>query len=153
MLNRWDPFTEIARLHDEMVRGLGGPREAQSYRATFTPAVDILEEKDAVVLKAEVPGVRTEDVHVSVENDVLTVKGERKFEYEDRKEGVLRVERSWGSFTRSFSLPKTVDGERVEAELTNGVLTVRVPKKKAPEPRRVEVRSGSTPGVTKGSQS
>jgi len=153
MLNRWDPFTEIARLHDEMVRNLGARDAGEAYKASFTPAVDILDDKDAVLVKAELPGVKPEDVHVSVENDVLTLKGERKFEHKDRKEGLMRVERAWGTFTRSFSLPKTVDGERVEADMADGVLTLRIPKRQAPQPKRVEVRTGTPQGARGGTPS
>ena len=144
MLNRWDPFTEIARLQDQMFR-TGTPAVE---RATFAPPVDVLEEKEAILLKAELPGVKPEDVKVTVENDVLTLAGERKLETKEEREGYQRIERTFGTFTRSFALPKTVDGEKVEASLDAGVLTVRIPKKSAPEPRLIAVKNGS-PAPTK----
>ena len=87
-------------------------------------------------MRAELPGARAEDVHVSVDNDILTVRGERKLEQEDKRAGYHRIERSYGSFARSFALPANVDGEHVDAEMRDGVLTVRLPKK------RIEVKSG-----------
>ena len=147
MLTRWDPFAEMARLQDQMFRG--ALRESQKdENFAFAPAVDIFEEKDAILVKAELPGVRTNDVHVSVENDVLTIRGERKLEKSDKREGYHRIERAYGSFTRSFALPKTVDTQKVDADMTDGVLTVRIPKKAAPEPRRIEVKSSGS-GTTK----
>lgn len=144
MVSRFDPFSEIARLHDEMVRMQGG-REMAASRSTFTPVVDILDTENAILVKAELPGVKAADIHVTVENDVLTLKGERKSELDDTKrQGLLRVERTYGGFTRSFSLPKTVDGSNIDADMTDGVLTLTIPKRKAPEPKRIEVRPGNS---------
>ena len=143
MLNRWDPFAEIARLHDEMVRMQSGATTEAPYRGGFSPPVDIFDEDGAILVCAELPGLKPEDVHISVENDVLTLKGERKLENEAKRDGYIRVERSYGTFTRSFSLPKTVDGSAVEADMSDGVLTVKLPKRKAPEPKRIEVKAGA----------
>jgi HSP20 family protein len=140
MMNRWDPFADIARLQDQLGRWSTGGREATT--GAFAPPIDICEEKNAIVVRAELPGLKAEDVHVNVENDVLTIRGERKFERDENRETYHRIERSYGTFTRSFSLPKTVDGNQVEADLTDGILTVRIPKKTAPEPKRIDVRSG-----------
>ena len=145
MLNRWDPFAEIARLHDEMVRMQGGEPDVP-YRGTFTPPVDIYDAEEAILVRAELPGLRAEDVHVSIENDVLTLKGERKLDPDVKREGYIRVERTYGAFTRSFSLPKTVDGSAVEADMSDGVLTLKIPKRKAPEPKRIEVRPAAARG-------
>ena len=142
MLTRWDPFAEIARLQDQMFRGVARSANDVDDGAAFAPLVDVLEEKDAFVVKAELPGVKPEDVNVTVENDVLTLRGERKLEKKDERDGYRRIERSYGTFTRSFALPKTVDAQNVDAQLADGVLTVRIPKKAAPEPRRVEVKAG-----------
>ena len=139
-LNRWDPFTEIARLQDEMTRHLY-PNERRY--SGFVPPVDILEEKDAIYMKAELPGVKPDEVQLHVENNILTISGERKFDKEEKKEGYHRIERSYGTFTRSFALPKGVDADKVEADIDAGVLTVRIPKRAAPEPRRITVRAGS----------
>ena len=139
-LNRWDPFTEIARLQDEMTRHLH-PTERRA--AGFVPAVDIYEDKEAIFVKAELPGVKPEDVHLHVENDILTLTGERKLEKSDDKDGYHRVERTYGSFTRSFALPNNVAADQVEAELTDGVLNVRIPKKAAAQPKRIAVKTGA----------
>ncbi|MBZ0118255.1 MAG: Hsp20/alpha crystallin family protein [Sandaracinaceae bacterium] len=134
MLTRWDPFAEMSRLQDNLNRTWGEPR------MVFQPSVDIFEEPEAIVLKAEVPGMKSEDVHVHVENNVLTLRGERKLEHEEKKEGYHRIERAYGSFSRSFALPKSVDAENIAAELKDGVLTLRLPKRAAPEKRRIEIR-------------
>jgi HSP20 family protein len=141
MLTRWDPFAEIARLQDQMTRFVS-PTEAPTYDRGFIPAVDVFEEDKAFLVRAELPGMKPEDVHVTVENDVLNIKGERKLENEEKRDGYHRIERSYGSFTRSFSLPKTLDAGHLEAEMKDGVLEVRIPKRAAPEPKRVEIKSG-----------
>jgi HSP20 family protein len=142
-LNRWDPFTEIARLQDEMSRHLH-PTERRA--SGFVPLVDIYEDKDAIFVKAELPGVKSEDVQLHVENNILTLSGERKLEKKEDREGYHRVERSYGTFTRSFALPNSVAADQVEAELTDGVLNVRIPKKATPQPKRITVKNGpSTP--------
>jgi HSP20 family protein len=141
MLTRWDPFAEIARLQDQMTRWVG--TETPVHQAGFTPSVDVFEEDKAFLVKTELPGMKPEDVHVSVENDVLTIKGERKLENAEKRDGYHRIERSYGVFTRSFTLPKTLDAEHLEAEMQDGVLKVRIPKRAAPEPKRVEIKSGS----------
>lgn len=141
LLSRWDPFAEIARLQDQMSRWAGEEGGGGLARG-FTPAVDVYEDKDAFFLKVELPGMKPDDVNINVENEVLTIHGERKLEKEDKREGYHRIERSYGTFTRSFSLPKTVDGNALDAEMKDGMLTVRLPKKTAPEPKRIQVRSG-----------
>ena len=145
MLTRWDPFAEIARLQDQMLmRSRGAGETSSTYRGDFAPPVDIFEDKDAFHLRVELPGMKTEDVHVSVENGVLSVQGERKLERDDDRDGYHRIECSYGSFVRSFTLPKTVDGDRLEAEMRSGILSVRIPKQAAPEPKRIAVRDGGT---------
>lgn len=136
MLSRWDPFSEISRLQGDLNRLWG------ESRASLNPAVDIFEEDGTIVMKAEVPGLKAEDIHVNVENGVLTLSGERKLENEDEREGYHRIERSYGSFARSFALPKTVDGEAIDASLDAGVLTLRLPKREAAQPKRIEVKNG-----------
>ena len=138
-LNRWDPFTEIARLQDEMTRHLY-PNERRY--SGFVPPVDILEEKDAIYMKAELPGVKPDEVQLHVENNILTISGERKFDKEEKKEGYHRIERSYGTFTRSFALPNNVQGDQVTANMADGVLTVKVPKKAEVQPKRIAVTSG-----------
>jgi HSP20 family protein len=139
MLTRWDPFTEMSRLQDELLRTGFSPRAATNgARATFAPAVDVFEDAEAIFVKAELPGLRLEDVTVGVESDVLTLSGERKSE---RDEGHTLRERWYGAFSRSFKLPRTIDVERIEATLKDGVLTVRLPKRESVKPRKIEVRS------------
>jgi HSP20 family protein len=146
-LNRWDPFTEIARLQDEMSRhALSNERRG----AGFIPPVDIYEEKDAIYVKAELPGVKPDEVQLHVENNILTVTGERKLEKDEKREGYHRVERAYGSFTRSFALPNNVQGDQVSASLTDGVLTVKVPKRAEAQPRKIAVSSGPLPSVKPG---
>ncbi len=133
MLTRWDPFAPLS----EMSRLQDLARQAQSFR----PAVDIVEHAGAFEVRAEVPGMKAEDIHLDVEKNVLTLRGERQLEEVTDGSDYKRVERSYGTFTRSFTLPETVDDEGIEAKLTDGVLTVRLPKREAPSARRIEVSS------------
>lgn len=137
MLTNWDPFTEIQRLQEEMSRRYAGNGKALAFR----PAVDIFEDEESITLTAELPGMRVEDVQVDVDDNVLTLKGERKLEREDRREGYHRVERAYGSFSRSFQLPDGVDGEACEAEMRDGLLRVRLPKKPQPKPKRIDIKA------------
>ena len=149
-LNRWDPFTEIARLQDEMSRQfLPTERRAPG----FVPPVDIHEDKDAIYVLAELPGVKADEVHLHVENNILTLTGERKLEKDEKHEGYRRVERSYGTFTRSFALPNSVAGDQVQAEMNDGVLTVKIPKKTEVQPKRIEVKPGRAPEVKPGKPS
>lgn len=133
MLVRWDPFEEMNRLHDQFFSGRGLAKQA------FQVAVDIREEGDAFYVDAEVPGLSSDDIKVDIEKNVLTLTGERKIEKEETKDKYRRVERQYGSFTRSFSLPETVDTENIAADLKDGVLELRLPKKEAPSPRNISV--------------
>ena len=133
MLTRWDPFAELSRMQNDLNRMRG------EQRLGFSPAVDILEEEEAILLTAELPGMKAEDVHVHVENNVLTLSGERRLENEEKKEGYHRIERSYGSFSRAFALPKTVDADAIEAKLDEGILRLRLPKRAAAERRRIAV--------------
>ncbi|MFW5877106.1 MAG: Hsp20/alpha crystallin family protein [Myxococcota bacterium] len=135
MLTRFNPFEEMHRLQDDLFRPWSGGQRLR-------PAVDIFEEEGAMKMLAELPGVRPEDVQIQVEDNVLTLTGERKLEHEDQKEGYHRVERAYGSFTRSFALPRTVDTTGIEAELKNGTLVITLPKRAESQPRRIEVKGG-----------
>ena len=139
---RFDPFAELSRLQDDMQK-VFNVRERGT--RTFQPSVDIFEEKDAIVVAAELPGVKAEDLHITVENDLLTISGERKFERREGKGEWHRVESMYGSFTRSFALPKTVSSDTIEANLDGGVLTVRLPKRQEAKPRKIEVKPGGAP--------
>lgn len=109
----------------------------------FIPAVDIYEDAQQLVLKLEVPGIKQEDLDVRLENQTLTIKGERKFEADEKHENFHRIERRYGTFTRTFSLPQTVDTNAPKASYDNGVLTIGLPKKEAAKPRQVKVEIGS----------
>ena len=136
MLDRWNPFAEMSRLEDEV-----WGRNADTRRMTFQPRVDIYEDKGAIVVKAELPGTKTSDINIQVENNVLTLSGERKLENEANTETYHRIERAYGTFARSFVLPNTVDSTNIEAELTDGVLTLRMPRRAEAQPRRIEVKA------------
>lgn len=136
MLSLWNPFSELMRFGESEDRWPLG-----QYSQRFSPAVDIREEKDAIVLQAELPGMKSEDVNVSLEGNLLTISGERKFSSEKDEEGYRRIERSYGSFTRSFTLPDTVELDRCDAEMNEGVLTIRLPKAARAQPRRISVKS------------
>ncbi|MCB9618492.1 MAG: Hsp20/alpha crystallin family protein [Sandaracinus sp.] len=133
-ISRWDPFAEMNRLHDQLFT-----RSARE--ESFKPAVDIHEDDQCFTVDVEVPGLKPEEIHVDVEKNLLTVRGERKMSREDDKEGYRRVERFYGSFTRSFTLPETVDAEAIEAKTADGVLTLRLPKRAAPGARKIAVSS------------
>jgi HSP20 family protein len=120
-------------------------RADDSALTTWAPAVDIYETGDEVVVKADLPDVNEKDLDIRVENNMLTVRGERKFEREVSEDNYLRVERTYGSFSRSFSLPNTVNTEAIKAEYRNGVLTVRMPKREESKPKQIKV-SVSTNG-------
>ena len=143
---KYDPFRELRSLQDEMNRlfmsnySRSGSEEGFSSGA-WNPQVDIFENKDQIVLEAELPGMKPEDVNISIENNVLTIHGERKFEKKDEKDNFHRVERSYGSFTRSFTLPPTVSSENANAEFENGVLRLTLAKREEAKPRRIEIKA------------
>lgn len=110
---------------------------------SFIPPVDIYEDAHQLVLKLEVPGIKQEDLDVKLENQTLTVKGERKFEKDEKEENFHRIERRYGSFTRTFTLPQTVDTAAVKANYENGVLTIALAKKEAAKPKQVQVEIGA----------
>jgi HSP20 family protein len=156
-LVRWEPVREITSLQSEMSRlfntffdtpttGNGSPTRR------WIPAMDLVETEDDFVLKADLPGLKEEDVNIEVEENVLTVSGERKAEHEDKREGYVRVERSYGSFRRSLTLPKGVDAEAVTANFDNGVLEVHIPKPEERKPRRVAIQVGERPAAIEGSE-
>lgn len=139
LLRTWDPFGEMARFQDEFRRTLS----PEGRRMGFSPAVDIVEDKETVQLAIELPGVKPEDVHVEVNNGLLTVHGERRFEKESTDKNYHRMERSYGSFTRTFALPDSVDSERVDAQLREGVLHVKLAKSEKAKPKKIDVKVSS----------
>jgi len=148
LITRYDPFREFVTLQNRVNRLFGNPRgpEGQDEALTstaFAPPVDIYEDEHSVTLKIDVPGIDEKDINVHVENNTLTVHGERKFEKEEKEENYRRVERQYGSFTRTFTLPNTVDQENVQADYDKGVLKVRLAKKAEAKPKQIKVNVGS----------
>jgi HSP20 family protein len=142
---RWEPFRELSSLQTEMNRLFNAAFEGSSTGVArrWTPAMDLLETDDEFVLRADLPGMSESDVNVELEDNVLTVSGERSTEREDKREGFYRMERSFGSFSRSLTLPKGVDPDAVSAAFDRGVLEVRVPKPEQRKPRRISIGSES----------
>ena len=140
-LSQYDPLASFPatfrQFEDVLTRIWNEPRGARPR----SPSVDIFETENELNLKADLPEVKLADIEVRVENQTLTVKGERKFEKEENVRGYHRIERNYGSFVRSFTVPSTVDAERVAAEYKDGVLTVRLPKKEAAKPRSVRIET------------
>jgi HSP20 family protein len=143
---RWDPFRNLSglqeqvnRLFDSSFRG----HTDESALTTWAPSVDIYETENELVLKADLPEVAERDIDIHVENNMLTMRGERKFEAKVKEENYLRVERSYGAFSRSFSLPNTVDTEAIKAEYKNGVLTVIMPKRAESKPKQVKITTAN----------
>lgn len=141
-ITKYDPLADMMDIsstfrafQDTFNRLLSEPRSARPW----TPAVDIYETDNDLVIKADLPGLNMEDIHVDIENGTLSLRGERKFEGVDQGRGYHRIERSYGSFARYFTLPDTVDPDKVRADYKNGVLTVTLPKKEIAKPRTIKV--------------
>jgi HSP20 family protein len=142
---KYDPFRELRGLHDEMSRLFSGavPSGGDEFtRGSWSPSVDIFEDVDKLIVEAELPGMNREDFEVSVENNVLTLKGERKFEKKTEGDNYHRVERSYGAFTRQFTLPQSVTSEGATADFENGVLRVALPKREETKARKIEITGG-----------
>jgi HSP20 family protein len=150
---KYDPFRDLRSLQDEMNRLFSGTfsrgSQDEVLRGAWSPSVDIFENKNEIVLEAELPGMTADDVNISIENNVLTLHGERRFEKKDESDNFHRVERSYGSFTRSFTLPPTVSSENANAEFQNGVLRLTLAKREEAKPRRIEIKAGSGNAQTK----
>src|SRR5271168_4201860 len=150
VLTRFEPFREFSTLQDRINRvfresyGHGPAGQDESLTtSSFAPAVDVYEDEHTVTLKIEVPGIDEKDIDVRLENNTLTVHGERKIENEEKEENYRRVERQYGSFTRTFTLPTTVDSEKVSASYEKGVLKVTLPKKAEAKPKQIKVNVGT----------
>jgi HSP20 family protein len=145
VITRWEPFREFATLQDRMnrlFREAQGPEEPLS-TTRFAPPVDVYEDEHSVTLKIEVPGIDEKNIDVRIEGNVLTVHGERQFEKEEKEENFRRVERQYGTFTRTFTLPTTVDAEKVSANYDKGILKIALPKKAEAKPKQIRVNVGS----------
>jgi HSP20 family protein len=137
---RWDPFREMTGMQDQVDRLWRGLLEGRR-QESWLPAVDVYDTKEAVVLKAELAGMRPEEIEIEVDDNVLTIKGERRFEEKVDEERYYRVERRFGSFQRSLALPQGVRGDEINAAYDDGVLTVTVPKAEEEKPKKIEVKA------------
>lgn len=140
ILTRWEPYRDMVRLQDEMARLFDDRGFRAGESVGWTPAADIYEDGEGVTLRFELAGVDPKDVDIRFENGVLTLKGERKLEREDQRQNYHRIELAYGTFTRSFSLPGTVDADKIRAESKHGVLNVFVPKRPEAKPRSIQVK-------------
>jgi HSP20 family protein len=147
---RWEPLRELASIQSEMNRLFNtvfepAPTGNGGALRRWLPPMDLVETGDHFVLRADLPGLSEEDVNIEVEDNVLTVSGERKAEHETTKEGYHRVERAFGSFSRSLTLPEGVDAEQVAASFDRGVLEIRIPKPEQRKPRKISIGVGDAP--------
>lgn len=146
-ITRWDPFRTRTTLQEEFNRmfedGFDRANRDASALTAWAPAVDIFETEQELVLQADLPDLEEKDIDVRVENNMLTLSGERKYEKHAKEDNYLRVERAYGSFSRSFSLPNTVSTEAIKAEYKNGVLTVKIPKREESKPKQIKVAVSS----------
>ena len=150
-LIRWEPARELATIQGEMNRlfntffepANGSNGSSSTGLRRWIPAMDLVESEDTFVLRADLPGLSEDDVNIELEENVLTISGERKTEHEQRKDGYYRVERASGAFSRSLTLPEGVDPERVEASFDRGVLEVRIPKPEQRKPRKVTISASA----------
>jgi HSP20 family protein len=151
LLTRWEPFRELSTIQDRMNRmnrlfresyNSEGPEEALT-TTNFVPPVDIYEDEHSITLKLEVPGIDEKDIDVRIEGNTLTVRGERDIQKEEKEENFRRIERQYGSFTRSFTLPNSVDPGQVSAHYDKGVLKISLAKKAEAKPKQIKVNVGS----------
>ena len=136
-LVRWDPFREFNPMNEQLGTFLG--RGSPQSTTAWNPSVDIFENDNEVIFKAELPGMTAKDIEVKLENNVLMLKGERRFEKETKEENYHRIEREYGNFSRSFALPAAVDGDKVTAEYKDGILKVTLPKKEEIKPKPIKI--------------
>ena len=144
-LSRWEPLREHVALESQFNRMFNElfSRSQESNLSAWAPAVDILENEHELVVKADLPDVKPEELDIRVENNILTIRGERKFEKKVDEKNYLRVERSYGSFSRSFSLANTVNSEAIKADYKDGVLTLTIPKREEAKPKQIKVNVGT----------
>ena len=146
MITRWDPFRELSTLQDRMNRlfndQFGAAARDESLTGAFVPPVDVYEDENTIQVRMEVPGIEEKDIDIRLVNQVLIVRGERKFEKEEKEENFHRIERRYGSFTRSFTLPTTVNAEDVTADYDKGVLKIRLAKRAEAKPKQIKVTLG-----------
>lgn len=148
IMTRWEPFRDLQTLQERMNRlftdqfaGIGS--EDSLTAGSFMPPVDVYEDEHSIQLRMEVPGIEEKDIDIRMENNVLTVRGERKFEKDEKEENFHRIERRYGQFTRSFTLPSTVNPEDVNADYTNGILKIKLAKRAEAKPKQIKVNIGT----------
>src|SRR3981189_875838 len=149
-LSRFEPFRGASSLQDQINRLFNDVFERpadESNLTSWAPAVDIYESEHELVVKADLPDIDPKDLDIRVENNILTIRGERKFEKKVNEDNYLRVERAYGSFSRSFSLANTVNAEAIKADYQNGVLTLTIPKREEAKPKQIKVNVGTAPAV------
>ena len=159
-LIRWEPVRELHTMQNEMNRLFNtffdspsaGAKTRQTAMRRWTPAMDVVESGDHYVLRADLPGLTENDVNIELEDNVLTISGQRKAEHEERKEGYYRLERSSGAFTRSLTLPEGVDADAIQASFDNGVLEVQIPKPEQQKPRKVQISLGGAAKAIEGAE-
>lgn len=152
-LSRFEPFRGDVSLQDQFNRFFNeafGRASEEGSLTTWAPSVDIYETEHELVVKADLPDIRPEELDIRVENNILTIRGERKFEKKENEKNYLRVERSYGSFTRSFSLASTVKTEAIKADYKNGVLTLTIPKREEAKPKQIKVNVESAAAAAAG---
>jgi HSP20 family protein len=159
-ITRWDPLSEFSSLQERfnqllgqpggLFRNMGTSMDQPLAFGNFAPPVDIYEDDHQVTIQAELPGVEEKDLNITVENNVLTITGERKLENEENKENFHRIERSYGRFTRSFTLPSTLDTENINADFNNGVLKIVLNKSEAAKPKQIKVGVGKPSSLKSG---
>jgi HSP20 family protein len=153
---RWEPARELQAIQQEMNRLFGSAFDAQGGLGNggggsrWIPPMDLVEDDEHFVVRADLPGVQEKDVNVELEDNVLTISGERKSDTEQRKEGYYRIERAYGAFSRSLTLPEGIDAEGIKASFANGVLEVRIPKPEERKPRKVAINVGGSAPVIEG---
>src|SRR5215218_908283 len=152
-MTRWDPFQDLRSAQDEMAQmspmlahalGLPGQPQGSATATAWAPALDISERKDAYLVTVELPGIEADDLQITLEDGLLTIQGERHFAHDSSEQQFHRVERRYGAFRRSITLPAQVQAEQIEASFDNGVLQILVPKMEEAKPKRIQVRPGPT---------
>jgi HSP20 family protein len=141
---KWDPFRDLSMLQDRMNRlfddaGRGWRTDEPAATTTWSPSVDIYETEGEIVVKAELPGMDRKDITLNLENNVLSLRGDRRFTKETKEENYHRIERSYGSFSRAFSIPATVDEAKIRADYKDGVLKIVLPKKEQAKPKQIQI--------------
>ncbi len=143
-MSRWDPFRDLVSIQNELNQLFGrtyGGETREGARGTWSPALDVYETQEKFVIKMELPGVTADDVDISVEDSTLVVRGERRFYSEQNEENFHRVERRFGEFSRSLTLPQTADAQNIQASFDAGVLTIEVPKKEEAKPKKITIKA------------